>query len=151
MWDDTRDQVYAPLREPRSAAERTAQARLHANAQHFAAYDWYDGRMLGSKLEYSNSHVDDLVVFNANILMPNIGKVLYADVNLTEDYLILQQIAQSLNTTLYVLWEMDARFGNENKPMDELLGKAVWNTDEEKPTKQWYLNKSKKLTWDKVL
>jgi len=30
MWDDTRDQVYAPLREPRSAAERTAQARLHA-------------------------------------------------------------------------------------------------------------------------
>jgi hypothetical protein len=119
--------------------------------KHFAAYDWYDGRMLGSKLEYSNNHVDDLVVFNANILMPNIGKVLYADVNLTEDYLILQQIAQSLNTTLYVLWEMDARFGNENKPMDELLGKAVWNTDEEKPTKQWYLNKSKKLTWDKVL
>ena len=46
---------------------------------------------------------------------------------------------------------MDARFGNENKPMDELLGKAVWNTDEEKPTKQWYLNKSKKLTWDKVM
>jgi stage II sporulation protein D len=30
MWDDTRDQVYKPLREARSAPERAAQARLLA-------------------------------------------------------------------------------------------------------------------------
>jgi|GEM_PF-1258954 len=118
--------------------------------KHFAAYDWYDGRMLGSKLDYSNNHVDDLVVYNANVLMPNVGKVFYGDINLSEDYLILKEVAQTLNTTLYVLWEMDARFGNENKPLNDLLVKAIWNTDEDKLTKEAYI-KNKKLTWDKVM
>ena len=118
--------------------------------KHFAAYDWYDGRMLGSKLDYSNNHVDDLVVYNANVLMPNVGKVFYGDINLSEDYLILKEVAQTLNTILYVLWEMDARFGNENKPLNDLLVKAIWNTDEDKLTKEAYI-KNKKLTWDKVM
>ena len=118
--------------------------------RHFAAYDWHDGRMLGSKLDYSNNHVDDLIVYNANIMMPLVGKVFYGDVNLTEDYLVLKEIAESLNTTLYVLWESDGRFGEENKPLNELLSKAAWNTKEEKPTKKWYLKKQK-LTWDKVM
>jgi hypothetical protein len=118
--------------------------------RHFAAYDWYDGRMLGSKLNYSNNHVEDLVVFNSNIFMPLVGKVLYADVNLTEDCATLKEIAASLNTTLYVLWESDARFGEEDKPLNELLSKAVWNTSEDKLTKKAYI-KRKKLTWDKVI
>ena len=119
--------------------------------KHFDAYDFYDGRMIGgSKIEYSNSHRNDLVVFNANILMPGHSKVWYGDLNLTEDYLVLMDIAQSLNTTLYVLCESDGRFGEENKPFDELIKKAVWNTEETKPTKKWYLKKQK-LTWDKIL
>ena len=118
--------------------------------KHFAAYDWYDGRILGSKLNYSNNHVEDLVVFNSNIFMPLVGKVLYADVNLTEDCETLKEIAASLNTTLYVLWESDARFGEEDKPLNELLSKAVWNTSEDKLTKKAYI-KRKKLTWDKVI
>ena len=70
----------------------------------------------------------------------DIGKVWYGDLNITEDYLILKSIADSLNTTLYVLWEMDARFGKEKKPIDELIKKAAWNTTEVKPTKDWYLS-----------
>ncbi len=35
---------------------------------------------------------------------------------------------------------MDGRFGKEKKPIDELIKKSVWNTDEDKPTKDWYLN-----------
>ena len=61
--------------------------------------------------------------------------------NLTEDYLVLRDIAQSLDTTLYVLWEMDARFGEEMKPLNELLDKAVWDTDQDNPTKEWYKKK----------
>ena len=38
---------------------------------------------------------------------------------------------------------MDGRFGEENKPIDELIGKAVWNTEEDKPTNEWYRNKVK--------
>jgi hypothetical protein len=116
--------------------------------QYFDAYKFYDGRMIGgSKMGYSSQHPDDLIIFNANVLMPDHGKVWYGDLNLTEDYLVLKDIAQSLNSTLYVLWEMDGRFGEENKPIDELIKKAVWNTDELKPTKEW-LRKKRKAKYD---
>ena len=110
--------------------------------KYFSAYEFHDARMLdGSKWEYTKEHEGDLVVFNANVLMPNYGKVWFGDLNLTEDYKTLKKIAESLNTTLYILWEMDARFGEENKPIDELFDKAVWNTEEDKPTNEWYRKK----------
>ena len=110
--------------------------------QHFEAYSFHKGRMIGgSKTGYRNMHPDDLIVFNANILMPGYGKVWYGDLNLSEDYLALREIAQNLNTELYVLRESDGRFGEEDKSLDELIKKAVWNTDELKPTKEWYKKK----------
>ena len=109
--------------------------------KYFVAYDFYDARMLtGSKSEYAGEHEDDLIIFNANVLMVEHGKVWFGDLNLTEDYVILKSIADSLDTTLYVLWEMDGRFGEEKKPIDELIKKSAWNTDEDKPTKDWYLS-----------
>jgi hypothetical protein len=66
--------------------------------------------------------------------MPGYGKVWYGDLNLTEDYLALREIAQNLNTELYVLRESHARFGEEDKSLTELINKAVWNTSEDKPT-----------------
>jgi hypothetical protein len=39
---------------------------------------------------------------------------------------------------------MDGRFGDENKSIDELIKKAVWNTDDEIPTKEWYKKKMDK-------
>ena len=110
--------------------------------KYFVAYDFYDARMLtGEKWVYADEHEDDLIIFNANVLMEEHGKVWFGDLNLTEDYLVLKDIAKSLNTTLYVLWEMDGRFGKENRPIDVLFKKAVWNTDEVKPTKKWYKSK----------
>ena len=113
--------------------------------QYFDAYSFHKGRMIGgSKSYYRKEHPDDLIIFNANVLMSDYGKVWYGDLNLTEDYLVLKDIAQSLNSTLYVLWEMDGRFGDENKSIDELIKKAVWNTDDEIPTKEWYKKKMDK-------
>ena len=97
----------------------------------------------GSKTGYSIQRPNNLIIFNANVLMSGYGKVWHGDLNLTEDYLVLKEIAKSLNTTLYVLWESDGRFGDENKPLTALLDKAVWSTDDTKPTKEWYLNKQK--------
>jgi hypothetical protein len=112
--------------------------------QFFNAHSFHNGRMIGgSKSGYRNMHPDDLIIFNANVLMPGYGKVWYGDLNLTEDYLVLKEIAQNLNTELYVLWESDGRFGEENKPLTALLDKAVWSTDDTKPTKEWYINKRK--------
>ena len=113
--------------------------------QYFESYSLYVARMIGgSKMGYRTEHPDDLIVFNANVLIPDYGKVWYGDLNLTQDYILLKSIAESLDTTLYILWEMDARFGEEKKPIDELIKKSVWNTDEIKPTKDWYLNVKKK-------
>ena len=62
--------------------------------QYFDAYGFHDGRMLGgSKMDYSEKHPDDLIIFNANVLMLGYGKVWYGDINLTEDYLVLREIA----------------------------------------------------------
>ena len=113
--------------------------------KHFDAFGFYDARMIGgSKSFYRKEHLDDLIVFNANVLMPGFGKVWHGDLNLTEDYLALREIAETLNTDLYVLMEMDARFGEETKPLNELLDKVVWNTTEDKPTKKWYKKKINK-------
>ena len=113
--------------------------------KHFDAHGFYDARMIGSsKWEYTDKYPDDLIVFNANVLMPNYGKVWYGDLNLTQDYIILKSIADTLDTKLYVLWESDGRFGEETKPFDELIKKSVWNTTEDKPTKEWYKKKMDK-------
>ena len=40
-----------------------------------------------------------------------------------------------------MVWESDGRCGEENKPGDELIKKSVWNTTENKPTKEWYKKK----------
>ena len=110
--------------------------------QHFEAYNLHSGRMLsGSKSGYSIQRPNNLILFNANVLMKDVGKVWHGDLNLTEDYLVLKDIAKSLNTTLYVLWESDGRFGEEDKPLTALLDKAVWSTDDTKPTKEWYKKK----------
>ena len=113
--------------------------------KHFYAFGFYESRMIGSsKWEYADKHPDDLIIFNANVLMLDYGKVWYGDLNLTEDYLILKSIADTLDTKLYVLWESDGRFGEETKPFDELIKKSVWNTTENKPTKEWYKKKMDK-------
>ena len=109
--------------------------------QHFESHGFNTARMIGgSKSVYKSSKPKDLVIFNANVFMKDIGKVWYGDLNLTEDYVVLKSIADSLDTTLYVLWEMDGRFGKEKKSIDELIKKSAWNTDEDKPTKDWYLS-----------
>ena len=110
--------------------------------QHFEAYNLHSGRMIGgSKSGYSIQRPNNLILFNANVLMKDVGKVWHGDLNLTEDYLVLKDIAKSLNTTLYVLWESDGRFGEENKPLAKLLDKAAWSTDDTKPTLEWYKKK----------
>ena len=109
--------------------------------QHFESHGLILARMIGgSKSIYRKEYPKDLAIFNANVFMKDVGKVWYGDLNLTEEYMVLKSIADSLDTTLYVLWEMDGRFGEEKKPIDELIKKSAWNTDEDKPTKDWYLS-----------
>ena len=112
--------------------------------QFFEAHDFYIARMIGgAKWQYSELHPKDLIIFNANIIMPGYGKVWYGDLNLTEDCEVLKSIANSINVPLYVLSEMDARFGEEMKSITDLIEKALWNTTEDKPNLEWLRKKRK--------
>jgi len=84
------------------------------------------GRMIGgSKTFYTQAHPNNEVHFNANIFTQGQGKVWYGDLDLTNDMGHLKSIAKQLNTTLYVLREMDGRFGTEQLGPDWVKKKAV--------------------------
>jgi hypothetical protein len=75
----------------------------------------------GSKSGYMEQYPDNLVVFNAN-LCTETGKVWYGDLDITKSSESLSALAIELNTTLYVLYEMDGRFEFENNPQ---LSRAI--------------------------
>ena len=98
----------------------------------FEGNDFYNGRMIGgSKSDYHNQYPNDLIVFNANVLTRTHGKVWYGDLNVTQDEKILKSIAEQVNEPLYVLYEMDARFGNEEIDRNILIERACWSTNED--------------------
>ncbi|MEK0381896.1 MAG: hypothetical protein QQN48_02510, partial [Nitrosopumilus sp.] len=84
------------------------------------------GRMIGgSKSSYMKLHSKDTIVFNANIIIESKGKIWHGDLNVTEDYEKLEKISNGLDEHLYILREMDARFGDENESIDKLIKKAI--------------------------
>ncbi len=92
----------------------------------FADHGFILGRMIsGSKSGYKEKYPDHKVVFNANIVIKSRGKAWYGDIDLTLDREDLRFIATDLKEPLYVLYEMDARFENENQPFEYYEHKAV--------------------------
>ena len=83
------------------------------------------GRMIdASKSDYSRAHPTHVVVFNSNVCTKN-GKIWYGDIDVTLDEDKLKLLADELDEKIYVLYEMDARFDNEDSPK---LDNAVWTS-----------------------
>lgn len=75
------------------------------------------GRMIsGSKSLYRRAHPDHTVVFNANLCTAG-GKFWYGDLDITLDQERLQELADTIGETVYVLYESDGRFENEGRPL----------------------------------
>lgn len=75
------------------------------------------GKMVGaSKSIYLYNNPNHCVVFNANICTKEDGKIWYGDIDLTIEHKSLQELAQKLNKTIYVLPEPAARFDKEKSP-----------------------------------
>jgi hypothetical protein len=92
----------------------------------FAKYGLMTGRMIsGSKSGYKEKYPNNKVVFNANIVTKSRGKIWYGDLDLTLDTAQLMNVARELKEPLYVLYEMDARFENEDQPFKFYENKAV--------------------------
>lgn len=83
----------------------------------------YHGKMIsGSKSGYSSSHPKNLPVFNSNVIASLSGelvKIWYGDIDVTLSIGKLKELSAALETEIYVLREMDARFENENDPKIE--------------------------------
>jgi len=62
------------------------------------------------------------IIYNGNIIIEGCGKVWYGDFRLIDESK-LQEIANTINKTIYLLREHDARFENEANPK---LEKAVF-------------------------
>jgi len=92
----------------------------------FQQYGLYMGRLVSSsKSSYFGKHPDNVIVFNGNILTKKSGKVWYGDIDITVSFDKLKDIANQLGEDLYILRELDARFGKENKSLKALKKLAV--------------------------
>jgi len=94
-----------------------------------------NGRIFGSKSSYRLKHPNDFILFNANVCIEK-EKIWYGDLNLTLDKKKLQKLAKELNENIYVFYEMDARFENENKfniekAVIEFLSNGEWKIRED--------------------
>jgi len=70
------------------------------------------GRMVGgSKSIYRHDNPKNLVIFNANVLTEEDGKIWHGDLDITEDFIDLQRLSTKLGKKIYVLRESAARFG----------------------------------------
>ena len=96
---------------------------LHA----FAECGLHEGLCLGSKSGYYRSHRNNQFVANANVFSQD-GKLWWGDLDLRVHASVLERVAKQLNRRLFVLWEMDGRFGREERPIEEVLADAIWHT-----------------------
>ena len=88
------------------------------------------GRMISwSKSWYREKYPDHLVVFNANIITKSRGKIWYGDLDITFEIEKLKKIAKILNEDLYILYESDARFENENAGFKYWKDKSIIKID----------------------
>ena len=75
-----------------------------------------------SKSGYHDKYPDNNVIFNANVcikqgLLRRPTKIWYGDLDVSVSHKNLVELAKELNTSLYVLYEMDGRFENDEIPL----------------------------------
>lgn len=76
----------------------------------------WPGRMISaSKSGYRDQYPDNLSIFNANVCTDE-GKIWWGDIDVTISKDDLTNLAVELGKTIYVLYEMDGRFENEDNP-----------------------------------
>jgi hypothetical protein len=79
------------------------------------------GKMIsGSKSGYREKNPKSLAIFNSNVCVVENErgtKIWYGDIDITKSRENLKGLASELGTDIYVLFEMDARFEHEEKPI----------------------------------
>ena len=93
----------------------------------------HQGRMVsGSKSLYHDYYPNHIVTFNCNLCTEDFGKVWYGDIDISSDLNELKAITKLLNRSIYILYEMDGRFENEDNPKLEKFVAKISPPDYEK-------------------
>jgi hypothetical protein len=69
----------------------------------------------GSKTLYISANPKNLAVFNANVCV-GLDKVWWGDIDVTLSKDALISLSKELNNVVFILYEMDGRFENEDEP-----------------------------------
>lgn len=81
-------------------------------------YIGYCGRMISaSKSGYKERHPENIAVFNANLVTDDREKIWFGDIDITNDIVKLKKISIEINKEIFILFESDGRFENENYPL----------------------------------
>lgn len=92
----------------------------------FSYFGMTSGRILSEhKSEYKKLYSTDHILFNANVFTLEEGKIWYGDINLTQEYNLLQSISEQLDRDIYILNELDGRYDNEFLPSSKIIEKAI--------------------------
>lgn len=84
------------------------------------------GRLVSySKSRYRDQNPNNIVMFNANIFVEDLGKIWYGDLDLTVSESDLRDIATEIGKPLYILREMDGRWTNDELDIRQIRNKAV--------------------------
>ena len=84
------------------------------------------GRIISfSKSGYRGEFPDNEVYFNSNIFVLGEGKIWYGDIDVTKEKEQLENVAREIGKDLYILREMDGRFGNEELKDSEIITRAM--------------------------
>ena len=84
------------------------------------------GRIISfSKSGYREEFPDNEVYFNSNIFVLGEGKIWYGDIDVTKEKEQLENVAREIGKDLYILREMDGRFGNEELKDSEIITRAM--------------------------
>jgi hypothetical protein len=94
----------------------------------------FEGKMISwSKSGYRTENPENLAIFNANIIEKTekgYEKIWYGDIDITLDYEKLIRISECLDTEIFVLYEMDARFDRESAPnVSSFIVSAFFNRE----------------------
>lgn len=77
---------------------------------------YYGAMISGSKSGYTSRNSKNIAVFNSNVCLET-KKIWWGDLDLTLSKDKLVELSKELNDVVYVLYEMDGRFENEENPL----------------------------------
>lgn len=122
--NDYKDELSAMIAEGNKRSEEIMNKNVAITKLAREIMGFPGGMICGSKSGYGKQYPKNVAVFNSNVVTAK-GKVWYGDFDLTLSENKLVELAKKSGETIYLIYEMDGRFENEESPRLERALYAV--------------------------